>query len=207
MAYGNEVYGALAYGAVEGEDGNSNLNGIDLLAYLPSYYREITEMKELQETAGYEISDVAEKSNDLLDQSFIDTATWGLTRWESELDIAANRAQSYERRREQLKAKLYGSGTTTKQMIIDTAAAFSGGEVAVNVYPEQYLFEIVFVGSKGIPPNMPGFIQMLEDIKPAHLAYSFKYSYTVWDNLAELSWGDAHAKTWSELKVYEGGTQ
>lgn len=207
MAYGTEAYGALAYGTEAGEDDNSPNTGLDLLAYLPPYYREITEMKELQKAAGIEIGTFYEESGSLLDQCFIDTATWGLTRWESELGIAANRSQSYERRREQLKAKLYGSGTTTKQMIIDTAAAFSGGEVAVNVYPEQYLFEIVFVGSKGIPPNMPGFIQMLEDIKPAHLAYSFKYIYTVWDNLAALSWGDAHAKTWSELKVYEGGTQ
>jgi Uncharacterized protein conserved in bacteria (DUF2313). len=207
LAYGTEAYGALAYGTEAGEDDNSPNTGLDLLAYLPPYYREITEMKELQKAAGIEIGTFYEESGSLLDQCFIDTATWGLTRWESELGIAANRSQSYERRREQLKAKLYGSGTTTKQMIIDTAAAFSGGEVAVNVYPEQYLFEIVFVGSKGIPPNMPGFIQMLEDIKPAHLAYSFKYIYTVWDNLAALSWGDAHAKTWSELKVYEGGTQ
>ena len=51
---------------------------------------------------------------------------------------------------------------------------------------------------------MQGFIDMLDAIKPAHLAYEFKYTYTVWNHLTDLTWGQVNAMTWDELRVYEG---
>ncbi|GAD14194.1 hypothetical protein GBL_2411 [Geobacillus kaustophilus GBlys] len=90
-------------------------------------------------------------------------------------------------------------------MIQNAAAAFSGGEVEVIEYPSEYRFEVKFIGVKGIPPNMAGFIDMLEQIKPAHLAYSFKYTYTVWDAVKSLTWAQVNTKTWNELKVYDEG--
>jgi hypothetical protein len=106
--------------------------------------------------------------------------------------------------REQINAKLRGTGTTTRQMLIDTAAAFSGGEVDVIECPAEYRFVVKFVGILGIPPNMSGFIQMLEQVKPAHLTYSFEYTYTTWANLLSLTWGGATSKTWNQLRTYGG---
>ena len=51
---------------------------------------------------------------------------------------------------------------------------------------------------------MQAFIDMLNDIKPAHLSYSFEYTYTVWGNLKDFTWGALRAKTWAEVKVMEG---
>ena len=101
-------------------------------------------------------------------------------------------------------AKLRGQSTTTKQMIRDTAAAFSGGEVQVIEDNPHHRFIVRFVGVKGIPRNMQAFIDMLEDIKPAHLSYSFEYTYTVWGNVKGLTWGDLKTKTWGEVKTMEG---
>ncbi|NYC05423.1 hypothetical protein [Clostridium beijerinckii] len=49
------------------------------------------------------------------------------------------------------------------------------------------------------------FKDMLENIKPAHLGYTIKYTYTVWNVLKEnkLTCNNAKLKTWDELKVYE----
>lgn len=69
--------------------------------------------------------------------------------------------------------------------------------------PGAYSFEVRFVGTLGIPANMAGLIQIMEEIKPAHLDYSFVYSYTWWDSLKSLTWNGAHGKTWNELRVYE----
>lgn len=176
----------------------------DLAQYLPDYYRWIREFQQITCTEGEEIDQLKSGIDELLDQFSIDTATWGLSLWESELGLAVDPTKPTEWRRERIKAKLRGAGTTTKQMIQNAAAAFSGGEVDVIEYPSEYRFEVKFIGVKGIPPNMAGFIEMLEQIKPAHLAYSFKYTYTVWNAVKNLTWNQATSKTWNELKVYEG---
>ncbi|MNI05814.1 hypothetical protein D3C73_587780 [compost metagenome] len=205
MTYGAIQYGAFEFGSSD-SDGvilppNVNLN---LMKYLPAFYQEIKEMRELQATAAEEIGMLHYRVEDILNQYFIETATWGLDQWENQFGLSTDRTKSYEIRREMVKAKLRGAGTTTKQMIVNAAAAFSGGEVSVQDYPEEYRFEVQFIGFLGIPPNMAGFIGMLEEIKPAHLTYSFKYTYTAWNMLANLQWSQAKTKTWNELRVYEG---
>ncbi|EHQ88302.1 YmfQ family protein [Desulfosporosinus youngiae] len=203
MGYGNQIYGTTLFGT-DGNDGDQpEYLAPNLMRYLPEYYQSVREMKKLQETASNEMGLFLFSMNDLLDQCFIDTATWGLDFWESELGLETDQTKPYARRREQIKAKIRGSGITTKQMIKDTASAFSGGEVDVIEYPAEYRFEVRFIGTKGIPANMPGFMAMIEQIKPAHLGYSFKYTYTWWDSLKHLTWNSVNAMTWNELRVYE----
>lgn len=141
---------------------------------------------------------------DFLSQLFIKTATWGLDYWEKELGLVTNRSHSYIRRREIIMAKLRGSGTSTKERIKSVAEAFSGGEVEVIEYNSEYRFEVKFIGVLGIPPNMAGFLAMLEEIKPAHLGYSISYTYTVWDMLMPLVWNEAKTRTWSQIRTYGG---
>ncbi len=203
MGYGNQLYGTTSFGS-EGNGGDQpGYTKPDLMRYLPEYYQSVREMKALQGTASDELGLFLFAIDDALKQCFVDTATWGLALWEIELGMLTDQTKPYVRRREQIKAKIRGAGTTTKQMIIDTAMAFSGGEVDVHEYPAESRFEIQFIGVLGIPPNMPGFIAMIEQIKPAHLAYSFKYTYTAWTMLRNLTWTEAGAKTWNQLRIYE----
>jgi hypothetical protein len=201
--YGQILYGTTLFG-VDDQENAPSAQPIDLLQYLPDYYRSIRDIRELMNTEGEEISLLWNESNNVLNQFFVQTATQGLSLWESELGIKIDPTKPIERRREVIKAKLRGAGTTTKKMIKAAAAAFSGGEVDVIEYPAEYRFVVKFIGVRGIPPNMAGFIQMLEQIKPAHLTYSFSYTYTTWDNLHGLTWNHASTKTWNDLKVYEG---
>lgn len=203
MGYGNQMYGTSSFGK-ESDDANLPEYPLpDLMRYLPEYYQNVTEVKEIQEAIGNDIGLFLFSGEDVLKQSFVDTATWGLDNWENELGLVIDPLKPVEQRREQIRAKIRGSGTTTKQMIIDTAMAFSGGEVNVLEYPAEHRFEIQFIGVKGIPQNMPGFIAMIEQIKPAHLAYSFKYLFTWWDSLKNLTWGSVQNMTWNELRIYE----
>nr|DAF51921.1 MAG TPA: tail protein [Siphoviridae sp. ctOb14] len=202
--YGQYLFSEYKYG----EDGTPTGQEIDgltpnLMKYLPWYYQNSRVMKEIQDSISKEFGALTYFVKDLEKQFFIDTATWGLSIYERELGLKTNLSLTYEERREIIQAKLRGRGTTTKVMIKNTAEAFSGGEVDVKEYPEEYRFVIQFIGIKGIPRNMEGFIDMLETIKPAHLAYSFKYTYTVWNFISGI-WDDFSAKTWNELKVYEG---
>ncbi|AQR93521.1 YmfQ family protein [Clostridium saccharoperbutylacetonicum] len=178
---------------------------LDLTKYVPHFVCQIHEMKALYDVQGKELGDLNYYISDLLKQCFIDTATWGLLYWEDEYGIETNLSLSYEQRREILKAKKRGQGTTTKAMLKNAAEAFSGGEVSIIEDNENYLFIIQFVGVKGIPQNMQAFMNMLEDIKPAHLTYNFKYTYTIWNFIMEkkLTWNNIKIKNWEELKIYE----
>jgi len=203
--YGQYQYGEYRYGEEDLPSGQEIEELIpNLMKYLPIYYQNSSTTKEIQDAIAREFGVLNYNIIDLEKQFFIDSATWGLSIYEKELDLQTNLSLSYEERREIIKAKLRGYGTATKEMIKNTAEAFSGGEVDVIEYPEEYKFVIKFIGVKGIPRNMQAFINMLETIKPAHLAYEFKYTYTVWNHLTDLTWGQANAMTWDELRVYEG---
>ncbi|ULO08148.1 YmfQ family protein [Paenibacillus sp. 19GGS1-52] len=203
MSYSYSLYSSLLYSAETNTADPGATEALDLMHYLPDYYQGIQEMEELQAILGTEIGGLQTGAIDVLNQAFVETATWSLGRWELELGLSSDPSKSPVSRREMIKAKLRGSGTTTPEMIQRTASAFSGGDVEVIEVPGKYNFEIRFVGTLGIPPNMAGLIQIIEEIKPAHLAYEFVYSYTWWATLQLIHWNTAHAKTWNELRTYK----
>lgn len=204
--YGDNLYGTVEY--VESEINEEDIKAYspDLLYRLPPHLKEIAEFKSWNDVSSYELGFSAWQEEDILNQCFIDTATWGLLFWEKIFSIPTDLNKSYEDRREVIKAKLRGSGTTNEQMIKNTAEAFSGGECNIIMHPEDYSFTVQFVGIKGIPKNLESFKQMLEDIKPAHLGYDLKYTYTVWNFLKDknLTWNQAKSNTWDNLKIYNG---
>lgn len=202
--YGDNVYGLFNYGkeTTLTED-EINSNKPKLLEYLPHFLRGVLEFKEWDNVSGYEISKLNLDIKDIIAQCFIDTATWGLNLWEGQIGVSTDINKSYEERREIIKARLRGSGTVTKKMIKETAEAFSGGDVDIIEHTESYSFTVRFVGVKGIPKNMAAFIEMINTIKPAHLDYDIKYTYTVWNDIKSKAWSNLSNKTWNELKVYE----
>lgn len=204
MAYGIKQYGVLPFGATASDtDVPVDPNIPDLMAYLPEYYSEIRDMRSIQDANAQEIGLIRYDMENVLAQFFVDSATWGLEIWERERGLITDPSKSYAWRREIITAKNRGAGTTTKTLLKNAAASFSGGEVDIIEYPAEYRFVVQFIGVLGIPPNMAGFQEMLDRIKPAHLSYSFKYTYTWWDSLKSLTWAQAGANTWNGLKTYK----
>lgn len=199
--YGNTRYGRNLYAQERVGSDIPEEYFVDLARYAPPFLAEICEIAEIYRTQGYEVGRLQHDLADLIDQCYIVTATWGLARWEQMLGVATNMSLTYEQRREILMAKLRGQGATTRKMIEDTAAAFSGGEVQVIEDNPNHLFVVRFVGIKGIPRNMQAFISTLEDIKPAHLAYRFEYRYTTWKEVKPYNWGQVKNMTWSDIRT------
>lgn len=199
--YGNTQYGRGQYA----QEGSSTIVPkeyfVDLAKYAPPFLAELWEMVEIYWIQGYEVGQLQHELEELIDQCYIVTATWGLSRWEQMFGVATNMSLTYEQRREILMAKLRGQGTTTRKMIEDTAVSFSGGEVKVIEDNPNHLFIIQFIGIKGIPRNMQAFVSMLEDIKPAHLAYRFEYRYTIWNEVRPYIWNHLTTITWDDIKT------
>lgn len=201
--YGEQTYGTHLFGW-EGGISYSQSHETDLLNHLPEILKDIRELRTILNIQGQEIGLLKWDIEDLFKQFFVLEATWGLTNWEKDLGIKLDYSQTNERRREIIIAKIRGTGTVNKKLVKLAAEAFSGGEVDIVEYPNEYRFEVKFIGVKGIPANIPAFLKMLDEIKPAHLTYTIKYTYTVWNNLKNINWYQAGLKTWNGLKVYEG---
>ena len=80
-------------------------------------------------------------------------------------------------RRENIKAKMRSRGTTSIEVIKNICEAYSYGEVEIVVDHANYSFEIHFVGSIGVPKAFAELDKTIEEIKPCHLAHSYKFRY------------------------------
>ena len=202
--YGLNKYGTISYSMNSLDDTIEKNDIIDLTKYVPKVISDISEFKNIYISQGLELSFLNKHIKDLQNQLFVNKATWGLDFFERDYGIKTDLSKTYEDRREVILAKKRGTGTVTKEMIKNTAKAFTNVDVDV-IENKDYSFTIKFIGEKGIPKNLQDFKDMIEEIKPAHLAYSFEFTYTVWNFLTKknLTWANASNKTWDELKVYD----
>ena len=85
-------------------------------------------------------------------------------------------------------------------MVKNVASSYSNGEVEVIEDAAHYRFVIRFVGILGIPGNMADLKLTIEEIKPAHLVVEYEYIYNVWSDVEMLTWEQAAARTWEEIR-------
>ncbi len=180
---------------------------MELINMLPPMYEENSTMKKLQGVLTVDIDDLREDFDNTIDQCFINTATDLLPRYETMYGLQTDVTKSDTFRRERIKARAKGVGTVTKKMMTDMAASYSNGEVEIAENFDDYSFVVKFMGVRGIPNNMKDLTATIEEIKPAHLAFTFEYTYITWDefNSYNHTWDewDALNMTWDELEVYK----
>jgi uncharacterized protein YmfQ (DUF2313 family) len=172
---------------------------MDLIKLLPpNQYNDNVTMQELQAVLSDKINDLVHGLNETIDQCFVSTATDLLSRYEKIYGLSVDVNKSDTFRRERIIARARGTGTVTKKMIEDVAMSYSNGEVEVIEYPAEYRFVVKFVGTKGLPPNMADLTLTIEEIKPAHLSFTFEYVYNTHQQLS--------AYTHQQLSVYTHAT-
>lgn len=178
-----------------------------LIDYLPEFYANSPEVVSIQQAIEYQVAALRAARDELMEQLNVISATWGLKLWERDLAIISKVEDSLDFRRTRIMSKLRGAGTTTEAMIKNVAESFSYGEVEIVTFPAEFRFEIRFVGTLGIPPNMDDLTAAIEEIKPAHLAYSFIFTFMTWAMFEDYNhtWAewDALNLTWDEFEVYK----
>ena len=158
---------------------------MDLINKLPYFYKnKIT--KSIQDGLSVEYNSVSEEISNTLTQLFVDEATWGLDSWEKMLGISKNN-NDIQTRRENIKAKMRSRGTTSIDVIKNICEAYSYGEVEIVVDHANYSFEINFVGSIGVPKAFAELDKTIEEIKPCHLAHSYKFRYNNHEYLSQYT--------------------
>ncbi len=181
-------------------------SGQDMMALLPTLYEEVYEMKAIMAAAGPEFDVLKLMATDVIRQWFVETATWGLSRWEAEFGITPLAGQPLDQRRAVIRSRIRGTGTVTIRMIKRLAEAYDGGAVEVTNDSAAYTFTVHFVDTRGVPPNLEDLKAAIELIKPAHLAVEYEFSYLTWDELdaKNVTWNQFNAAdlTWDELEVW-----
>lgn len=160
--------------------------GSELLSYLPGYYSTSRIMGSMMDAQGGEMDLLYAALNETVDQFFVSTATWGLERWESELGISTDLTKPIEQRRAVVESKLRGAGSFTGRLVKNVAEAYDGGTVDVSFQPQEWSFTVKFVDTIGIPPNLEDLKAVIEEIKPAHLAVEYEFSYLLIRDIHEV---------------------
>ncbi|MCC3382087.1 putative phage tail protein [Paenibacillus farraposensis] len=146
--------------------------GQELFSYLPAYYETSRVMHADMDAKGSELDTLYLALDEILAQFFVRTATWALERWERELGIPIDLEKPLDQRRAVVESKLRGSGKFSGDLVRKIMNSF-GVEGEVNFAPTEYKFGISF--ENHIPENRVDFQKIIEDIKPAHLAFYMNY--------------------------------
>ena len=158
---------------------------MSLINKLPSFYdNDIT--KPIQDSFSVEANSINDEVENTLNQFFVDSATFGLDKWEKMLGISKNN-NDIQTRRENIKAKMRSRGTTSIEVIKNICEAYSYGEVEIVVDHSNYSFEINFIGSIGVPKAFAELDKTINEIKPCHLAHSYKFNYNTHADLSKFT--------------------
>ncbi len=148
-----------------------------MFSFLPRYYETSRVMQADMNAKGAELDQLFAALDETLQQFFVRTATWGLERWERELGITTDLSKPLDQRRAVVESKLRGSGKFSGRLVKSVAEAYDGGTVDVSFQPAEWSFTIKFVDTLGIPPNLNDLKAVIDEIKPAHLAVVYEFSY------------------------------
>ncbi|WP_144492763.1 YmfQ family protein [Bacillus pumilus] len=140
--------------------------------YLPPYFTEIYEVDHLLKTEAPEFEQLDESIFDLTDQFFPLTATWGLNRWERMLKVQRESDDSIELRRARLLNMMSNIPPITYLSLEKSVNRFlKNPSTIIRLTTNRYHFALR-VDLDDLQ-NTRYIVDILETLKPAHLAYTF----------------------------------
>lgn len=211
MLYAESQYGEYLYGnsAVDiGAKDDTNEEGTyytDLTHYVPNFILNMEEFEESLQAAGYEVGQLQNFSEDLENQLYISTATWGIQKWEKIYGISGGKDLPTEKRRAAVFTRVHGAKTFTPLLAESVAKNYTGVDTSVLEDTANYTFTVFFIGCYGMPSGIREFREWLERMKPAHLKALIKYRYVTWKELQKYKWKDLRKYTWGSVRVWQQG--
>lgn len=165
--------------------------------YLPKLYAEFEDVTKMMQVEANEATRLAARINSIIDQPFVNSATYALDRWEKELGIKPIPQRSLDSRRHYILAKLRGLGTTTSEVLKAIADSFYESEIIEN--PHEYAIEVKIVGRRGRPKNAEDMQETIEEVIPAHISHSIAFTFLPWNEL------DMIRRSWTEVESLKMG--
>ena len=171
---------------------------------LPVCYRKSKVMNELFRSIELEYARLENEVKLTENQFFVILADKNIQNHEQDVGVSPDDTADLETRRGRVLSKLRGTGTVTKTMMKNVAASFVNGDIEITEYPSRYMFSVAFTSKQGIPYNLQDIKDMIEEIKPAHLAVEYIFTYRLWEDVKNdlQNWTMVKPYTWEELLTF-----
>ncbi|QGG55965.1 putative phage tail protein [Paenibacillus sp. FSL W8-1187] len=177
-----------------------------MMGMLPKYYEDALAAIAIIEREAAELAFASGQLDEAFRQFFLETATWGLSRWEEACGITASGSKPLDQRRSLIKSRLRGAGTVTLAVIRSVVDSFENGEISVEEKFGDWKVVVTFIGKRGVPPNLADVKSAVREILPAHLLLEFQFTYLRWEELdaAGLDWNalERLGFSWDALEVW-----
>lgn len=142
----------------------------EMLDSLPPYYQESPEANAIMRGNASEIERKRAEAQDLLDQMFVSTATWGLGYWDRVLDLAPAPRMDTSQRRARIIAKLNGTAPATVKNLENVVNAYiKDGSAKIYEIHGEYRFEAELSAHELADSGI--IYREINELKPAHLEF------------------------------------
>ena len=176
-----------------------------MLKKLPTYYQKSKVIRELFKSIELEFKSLSEETVLTENQFFVILSDRDIAKHEQDVGLVPDTSADLDTRRGRVMSKLRGTGTVTKTMMKNVAASFVNGDIEIIEYPSKYCFAVKFTSRTGIPYNIEDIKAMVEELKPAHLAVEYIFTYRLWQDVLDTlsNWTTVKSYTWEQLLVFE----
>ena len=172
--------------------------------YLPSFIVKGNILKDIFESQQAEVDLLNNNIQDLIDNLFVETATWSLENWEKKYNIPIDLDDTLENRRSRILAKMVSKGQPfTKETIETISNQFTNGNVEVIEHLEDDYFTVKFVSELGIPPKIQDVYDAINEIKASWLDVDYEFKYNTVYDLRKFTVEELRQYTVDELRTKE----
>lgn len=144
---------------------------VDIARYLPSFLQSDKRFQSLLQACSTEHEKYRLFLDELSNQFFVETATWGLTDWERILDLRPDAGDNYEQRRNRILLKLQSHNTSTLEFMAALIKRYCKAGTDVTIYENETPYTFRIDVSNGSVLYSRDLLDALETYKPAHLSY------------------------------------
>lgn len=155
---------------------------VDILAYLPKFLQKSPLFKGTNDADNREHETIRLDLQDLLNQFFIKSATWGLERWEDLVGIKTDTTKSLESRRDDVIAKLQNPESVTETFLTNLINRYIADKAGYIIrYSSEYRIEVLYHGGQVL--DYEKLRQSINTYIPAHIGYKL---VTITNGLLEV---------------------
>jgi len=179
--------------------------GKDMQSMEPWFIRRSPVLTRLLDTYGDELDRYLGWWQEVINQMFVRTSTWGLAYWELELGLPYGGAKSDSERADTIIAAMRSYRASTPFVIRLVANSFNLGNVTpIEDFPGRRLI-IRFNDIRGVPRNLADLQVALYRLVRNSAIFEYQFSYLIWEEVLDsgVLWCQLKTAgtTWEELRT------
>lgn len=144
----------------------------NLISNLHTLHRKDPLINELFKSTGSTLDNINNDIEDVKKQYWFDTMTWAIPLLEGILQFKTDPTKAVENRRSQLEARWKSDSKVDVYLLKAIANSWRNGDIDVRFVNGK--IQITFTGEHGLPNDLDGIYQAIEDVKPAHIPVDYE---------------------------------